>query len=88
MKPKLLQGGWRTALAYSYVWICVFDFSIGPILYNLLQYYNPGQHIDMWKSITLEGGGLYHLSMGAILGISAHGRTQEKLASKESTTEV
>lgn len=85
-KSKILQGGWRTALAWSYVWICLFDFCFGPMLYNLLQYYNPGQSIEMWQAVTLQGGGLYHLSMGAILGISAHGRTQEKLASTKETT--
>jgi len=29
--------------------------------------------------ITLQGAGLFHLAMGAILGIAAYGRTQEKL---------
>ena len=87
-KSKILQGGWRTALAWSYVLICMFDFCISPIIFNFLQYYNPGQAISAWTSVTLQGGGLYHLSMGAILGISAHGRTQEKLLSaKESSTE-
>ena len=88
-KSKILEGGWRTALAWSYVWICMFDFCIGPVIYNFLQYYNPGQHVEMWQAITLQGGGLYHLAMGAILGISAHGRTQEKLAStKEQPAEL
>ena len=33
----------------------------------------------MLQEIKLKGGGLYHLSMGAVLGISAYGRTQEKI---------
>lgn len=74
---------WREALAWSYVAICLYDFMIGPIIYNVLQFYNPDQQIGMWQAITLQGGGLYHLSMGAVIGISAHGRTQEKLADKE-----
>lgn len=52
---------------------------IGPILYNVMQLYNGETAIAMWQAITLQGGGLYHLSMGAIIGISSHGRTQEKL---------
>jgi len=28
----------------------------------------------------LQGAGLFHLSMGAIIGVAAFGRTQEKLA--------
>jgi hypothetical protein len=54
---------------------------IGPMVYNVLQYLDDGSTITMWESITLQGGGLYHLSMGAIVGVSAFGRTKEKLAS-------
>jgi hypothetical protein len=32
-----------------------------------------------WQPITLQGAGLFHISMGAILGIAVYGRTQEKL---------
>jgi hypothetical protein len=30
--------------------------------------------------LTLQGAGLFHLAMGAVLGIAAFGRTQEKIA--------
>jgi hypothetical protein len=36
--------------------------------------------VTAWQPITLQGAGLFHLSMGAIIGIAAFGRTQEKLA--------
>lgn len=72
-------SSWRAALAWSYVIVCSFDFMIGPILFNIMQYYSNTQPLVLWQAITLQGGGLYHLSMGAILGISSHGRTQEKL---------
>ena len=78
-----LNTGWRTWLAYSYVIICMFDFCVGPIIFNFLQYYNPGQDVTAWTAVTLQGGGLYHLSMGAILGISAHGKTQERIATNK-----
>jgi hypothetical protein len=38
------------------------------------------QPVTAWQPITLQGAGLFHLSMGAIIGIAAFGRTQEKLA--------
>jgi hypothetical protein len=60
-----------------------FDFILGPILFNLLQYWNPGQAVGMWVPLTLQGGGLYHISMGAILGIAAWTRGKEKVASIE-----
>jgi hypothetical protein len=36
--------------------------------------------ITQWNPLTLQGAGLFHIAMGAVLGISAFGRTQEKLA--------
>jgi hypothetical protein len=36
--------------------------------------------VTAWQPITLQGAGLFHLSMGAIIGVAAFGRTQEKLA--------
>ncbi len=66
-------------MGWTYMATCLFDFILGPILFNILQYYNPGQAIGMWTPLTLQGGGLYHIAMGAIIGVSAYGRTQEKL---------
>ena len=80
-KEHWIQTGWRPALAWSYVFICMFDFSIGPILFNMLQYYDHGQTVSAYSAVTLQGGGLYHLSMGAVLGLTTHGRTKEKLES-------
>lgn len=74
-----MSKNWRPMMAMTYMLTCLFDFVIGPILYNLLQFYNPGQHLDMWQPLTLQGGGLYHIAMGVVLGITAHGRTQEKI---------
>jgi hypothetical protein len=33
-----------------------------------------------WQPLTLQGAGLFHIAMGAVLGIAAMGRTQEKIA--------
>lgn len=74
-----MSKNWRPMMAVTYMLTCIFDFIAGPILYNVLQYYNPGQHLDMWQPLTLQGGGLYHIAMGVVLGITAHGRTQEKI---------
>jgi hypothetical protein len=32
--------------------------------------------------LTLQGAGLYHIAMGAVLGLAAYGRSQEKIAGK------
>lgn len=76
-----MTSKWRPMMAMTYMATIIFDFILGPILYNLLQYYNPGQAVGMWVPLTLQGGGLYHLAMGAVLGISAWTRGQEKVAS-------
>lgn len=78
-KEHWTSTGWRPALAWSYVLICIFDFAIGPIIFNVLQYWNPGQNISAYTAVTLQGSGLYHLSMGAVLGLTTHGRTKEKI---------
>lgn len=78
-KEDFMTKYWRPMMAMTYMATCLFDFIVGPILYNILQYYNPGQNLDMWQPLTLQGGGLYHIAMGVVLGISAHGRTQEKI---------
>jgi hypothetical protein len=78
-QKSTLTDKWRPMMGWTYMATCLFDFIVGPVVYNVLQFLNPGQHVDMWQAVTLQGGGLYHLSMGAILGISAYGRTQEKI---------
>jgi hypothetical protein len=75
-----MTSKWRPMMAMTYMATIIFDFILGPILFNILQYYNPGQAVTSWTPLTLQGGGLYHLAMGAILGISALTRGQEKVA--------
>ena len=79
-KEDFMTSKWRPMMAMTYMATIIFDFILGPILYNLLQYWNPGQAVGMWVPLTLQGGGMYHIAMGAILGISAYTRGQEKVA--------
>lgn len=73
---------WRPMMAWVYMAICACDFIIFPVLWSLLQAAQGGMVDDQWAPITLEGGGLIHLAMGAVLGIAAYGRTKEKLNEK------
>ena len=70
-KKDFINTFWKPMMAITYMLICLFDFIVGPVFYNVLQYLNPGQHVEMWQAVTLQGGGLFHMAMGAILGISA-----------------
>ena len=55
------------------------DMIVFPILWSLLQT-STGTAITQWNPLTLQGAGLFHIAMGAVLGIAAFGRTQEKMA--------
>lgn len=71
---------WRPAMAWMYVAICIFDFILGPFFYAWFAWYTKDfAKFGEWQPLTLMGGGLFHASMGAILGVTVWGRTQEKL---------
>ena len=74
---------WRPLMAVTYMATIWFDFIVGPILFNVLQYFNPGQAISSYIPITIQVGVLYHISMVAILGIAAWTRGKEKIATIE-----
>jgi hypothetical protein len=78
-----MTSKWRPLMAVTYMATIWFDFIVGPIIFNILQYYNPGQAVTSWTPLTLQGGGLYHLAMGGILGIAAYTRGKEKVAQIE-----
>jgi hypothetical protein len=71
---------WRPMMGWVYMSTCTFDFVIAPILWSLLQAMTGGQVTSQWMPLTLQGAGLYHVAMGAVLGLTAFGRTQEKIA--------
>jgi hypothetical protein len=70
---------WRPAMGWMYMGVCVCDFTIFPILWSVLQALNHGQVTSQWQPLTLQGAGLFHIAMGAVLGIAAYGRTKEKV---------
>lgn len=71
---------WRPAMAWMYMTICILDFAVFPILWSILQAAKNGQVTSQWQPLTLQGAGLFHLAMGAVLGISSWTRGQEKQA--------
>ena len=73
---------WRPVMGWIYMLTCTSDFVLFPILWSLLQALTNGNVTSQWQPLTLQGAGLYHIAMGAVLGIAAYGRTQEKIAEK------
>jgi hypothetical protein len=78
-KEDWMNSKWRPMMGWMYMVVCSFDFVIAPILWSLLQSISQGSVQTQWQPLTLQGAGLFHIAMGAVLGIAAYGRTQEKL---------
>jgi hypothetical protein len=74
-----MQKKWRPAMGWMYMIVCMCDMVIFPVAWALLQA-SMKQPVTQWNPLTLQGAGLFHLAMGAVLGIAAFGRTQEKIA--------
>jgi len=74
-----MQQLWRPMMGWMYMLVCTCDMIVFPVLWAFWQGYNHVP-ITQWNPLTLQGAGLFHIAMGAVLGISAFGRTQEKLA--------
>ena len=74
-----MQKKWRPAMGWMYMGICTLDMAVFPVLWAVLQMFQ-NTSITQWSPLTLQGAGLFHIAMGAVLGIAAFGRTQEKLA--------
>jgi hypothetical protein len=70
---------WRPAMGWVYMATCTADFVLFPILWSVLQALSKGNVTSQWQPLTLQGAGLYHIAMGAVLGIAAYGRTKEKI---------
>jgi hypothetical protein len=66
-------------MGWMYMLVCTTDFVLFPILWSLAQAIHGGNITSQWQPITLAGAGLFHIAMGAVLGIAAFGRTQEKM---------
>jgi hypothetical protein len=77
-KEDWMNSKWRPMMGWLYMATCTFDFIIFPMVFAILQTMVKGQVVQ-WQPLTLQGAGLYHIAMGAVLGLAAWGRTQEKL---------
>lgn len=82
-KEDWMQSKWRPMMAVMYMIVCIFDFIIFPIGFTIVQFWEVQSQNDafrQWIPITMQGAGLFHMAMGAVLGITAWSRGQEKIA--------
>jgi hypothetical protein len=81
-KDDWMNTKWRPAMGWMYMGVCIFDFVLAPVLWAVIQFWETQAANDafrQWQPMTLQGAGLFHMAMGAVLGLAAWGRTQEKL---------
>jgi hypothetical protein len=78
-KEDWMNSKWRPMMGWMYMAVCSADFIIFPVLWSVVQVIGGGEVRTQWQPITLQGAGLFHIAMGAVLGIAAYGRTQEKM---------
>ena len=85
-KEDWMNSKWRPMMGWMYMLVCVMDFVVFPILWSLIQALHGGRVETQWSPITLNGAGLFHMAMGAVLGVTAWSRGQEKLAGVNNNT--
>ena len=82
-----IKSYWRPGMGWLYMIMCAFDFIIFPLIMIMSPVVGAiiGVNIpyNEWKSLTLSNGGMIHLAFGAILGVAAYTRGQEKLLGRQ-----
>ncbi|CAB4129348.1 Holin of 3TMs, for gene-transfer release [uncultured Caudovirales phage] len=79
-KEDWMNAKWRPMMGWMYMLVCTCDFVIFPVLWSIFHAIIHSGNVTQWQPLTLQGAGLFHMAMGAIIGVAAFGRTQEKLA--------
>jgi hypothetical protein len=88
-KEDWMNTKWRPAMGWMYMAVCVADFILFPVLWAIIQFWETSAANDafrQWQPLTLQGAGLFHMAMGAVLGLAAWGRTQEKINGASTTS--
>jgi len=94
IKEGRFKKTWRPAAFWVYAFICLFDFIIAPSwigitsqsyteLVPLIKNLKPEVQMVIlqrksWEPLTLQGGGLFHVSFGVLLTGAAITRGMEK----------
>jgi len=84
---------WRPAMGWLYMLICFMDFVMFPLLAMFIPVIMKSFGLAdtayaAWESLTLSNGGIMHLAFGAILGVTAWTRGQEKIKTIEKEDDV
>jgi hypothetical protein len=72
------QSTWRPAMAWQYLIVCLFDFLLAPVMNALYSEWADRAFVP-WDPLTIRGGGLYHIAMAAVVGVTAWTRGSENM---------
>lgn len=79
-----VKAYWRPAMGWLYMAMCAMDFIVFPIFSMIqpvvMRHFKYEMAYVPWASLTLSNGGMIHIAFGAILGVAAYTRGQEKIA--------
>lgn len=83
---SLFRSGWRPTMGWAYICICIFDFILGPFFYAWFAWYTKDfAKFGEWQPLTLQGGGVFHMAMGAINGVTSWTRGQALLVQEKAS---
>ena len=80
---KTIEHYWRSWAALVYLFICIVDFFVAPLVWNLMMAEHCAindcatEGVTRWEPLTLGAGAMFHLSFGAILGATAWKKKEE-----------
>ena len=82
---KTINRHWRDWAAIVYLFLCIVDFFIAPLMWNIgmtMMSDEIKMNTSRWAPLTLQAGAMFHLSFGAILGATAW-RKKDEIQDKE-----
>ena len=82
MMNRTIHEFWRSWAGLVYLFICIVDFFIAPLMWNigmLMMSDEIKMNTSRWTPLTLQGGAMFHLSFGAILGATSWNKHKENI---------
>jgi len=73
-----VNNKWRPMMGWAYIVICLYDFVVAPSA-NYIFFAITGLPFVPWQPITMVSGGLFHVAMGAVVGVTSWQRGVEIL---------